>query len=75
MAGAAGAQQRPEHAARLFAAEALREALHAPLEPSSRARYERDVAAVLTTLAAETLAAAWAEGRRMTPEQALARHP
>src|SRR5207245_4773445 len=40
--------------------------------PVDRAAYERDVARVRTSLGEETFAAAWTQGRSMTPEQALA---
>jgi predicted ATPase/DNA-binding SARP family transcriptional activator len=60
-------------AARLFgAAEALREAALAPFLPAERADCERAVAVVRTTLAEDVFAAAWAEGRAMSPEQAIA---
>jgi predicted ATPase/class 3 adenylate cyclase len=73
LAGAAGARNQPERAARLFgAAEALREALHAPLPPSSRALYDRDVAAARAGLDAEAFAAAWAEGHAKTLDEIIA---
>ncbi len=51
-----------EQAARLWgAAEALREALAAPLPPNNRPRYERDVAAARNQLDEIAFAAAWAE--------------
>src|SRR5216683_2022066 len=60
-------------AARLWgAAEALREAIGAPIPPVYRAAYERAVAATRVSLGENTFAATWAEGRTMTPEQALA---
>ena len=62
----------PARAARLFgAAEALRQIMGAPLPPSDRAEYERNVAAVRAQLGEEMFAAAWAEGRAMTMEQAV----
>ncbi|MFQ5796796.1 MAG: BTAD domain-containing putative transcriptional regulator, partial [Candidatus Bipolaricaulia bacterium] len=74
LAGVAGANGQPERAARLFgAAEALREAIGFPLPPSYRADYyDRNVAAVRTKLGEEAFAMAWAEGRAMTLEQAIA---
>lgn len=60
-------------AARLWgAAGALREALGTPLPPVARADYERAVAAARTTSGERAFAVAWAQGRSMTPEQALA---
>lgn len=60
-------------AAHIFgAAEALREILSAPMLLFQRQFTERGVAALRTQLDAATLAAAWAEGRAMTLEQAVA---
>ena len=60
-------------AARLFgAAEALRETLGAPLFPSHLNHYQQGVAAARAQLDDKTFAAAWAEGRAMTLEQAIA---
>ena len=42
------------------------------LSPVRRSRYERTVAAVRASLARQAFAAAWAEGRAMTLEQAIA---
>ena len=50
-------------------AEALREALGTPLPPVDRAAHERSVAATRARLGEQSFAAAWAEGRTMTPEQ------
>ncbi len=59
-------------AARLCgAAEALREAVGAPIRPFMRSDYERMVAATRTQLGKEAFATAWAEGRTMTLEQVL----
>lgn len=66
-------QGKPERAARLFgAAEALREAIGNPLLRIECADHDRDVAAVREGLELETFAAAWAQGRAMTLEQAIA---
>jgi hypothetical protein len=54
------------------AAEALRDALEAPIPPVYRADYERSVAAARTHLGEQAFAAAWAQGRGMTLEQVLA---
>jgi len=60
-------------AARLWGcAEALRETMGTPIWPIERARYERTVAAARASLGEKAFAPAWAEGRGMTPEQALA---
>ncbi len=59
-------------AARLWgAAEALREAIGAPIPPVERPAYESSVAAARAQLGEKPFAAAWDEGRLMTPEQAL----
>jgi predicted ATPase/DNA-binding CsgD family transcriptional regulator len=72
--GAVGVVQgQPAWAARLWGvAEALRQHIGAPLPPVYRAEYERSVAATRAQLGEQAFAAAWAEGRAMTPEQALA---
>ncbi len=60
-------------AARIFGAtEVLRETLSAPVLPSEQHFYERGVAALHAQLDEAALAAAWAEGRAMTLEQAVA---
>jgi hypothetical protein len=59
-------------AAKLWgAAEAVREAIGAPIPPLERATYACAVTAVRTQLGEETFAAAWGEGRSMTSEQVL----
>jgi tetratricopeptide (TPR) repeat protein len=74
LAGVATRQGDPERATRLFgAAEALGEAASVtPSFPPTQALYERDVARVRAQLDAETFDAAWAEGRAMTPQEAVA---
>ena len=58
--------------ARLWgAAEALREAVTAPLPPVERASYERSVAAARAQLGARVFAKALTQGRAMTAEAAL----
>jgi hypothetical protein len=52
-------------------AEALREAIGAPLQPIERADYEQAVATVRDHLGEKAFASAWAEGRAMTAEQVL----
>jgi ATP/maltotriose-dependent transcriptional regulator MalT len=54
------------------AAEALREAMDVPRLPVDRVGYEQAVAAARAQLGEDAFAAAWSEGRTMTPEQALA---
>ncbi len=54
------------------AAEALRETLGAPLPPVERDTYEERVAAARRSIGKRIFSAYWAQGRTMTPEQALA---
>jgi hypothetical protein len=64
---------QPERAACLLgASEAIRVASRTPLPPYPVSGYERDVTAVRDALSSETFTAAWAEGRAMTIEQAIA---
>ncbi len=73
LAGVVAVQGEPAWAARLYgAAEALRVDNGIPIQPVYRAEYERSVSATRTQLGEQAFAAAWAEGRTMTPEQALA---
>ena len=73
MASVVAGQGEPAWAARLWGtAEALREAIGAPLQPIERADYEHAVAAVRDHLGEEAFISAWAEGRAMTAEQVLA---
>jgi hypothetical protein len=73
LAGVAAAQVRPGRTARLCgAAEALREAIGTPIWPVDRPTYERDVATMRAQLDEATFVAAWAEGRAMPLEQAIA---
>jgi len=65
-----GAADKP---LRLFgAAEALREVADTPLPPYRRVDYDRDLAAARAQLDEAACAAAWAEGRAMSIEQAVA---
>ena len=60
-------------AARLWgSAAALREVIGVPIYPVYRDDYERAVAQAHAALGESAFRAAWAEGRLMTPEQALA---
>jgi predicted ATPase/class 3 adenylate cyclase/DNA-binding CsgD family transcriptional regulator len=73
LASVVASQGEPAWAARLWGvAEALREAIGAPLPPVYRADYDQSVAAARAQLGEQTFAATWMEGRTMTPEQALA---
>jgi tetratricopeptide (TPR) repeat protein len=73
LAGLAAADDQAERAARLFgAAEALREAIGASWSPISPVDHERGVAAVRAALDEATFAAAWAQGRAMSLNQATA---
>jgi hypothetical protein len=74
LAGVATAQGRPERAAQLFGAvEALSEKVGVEVSWSAwRTLNERDLATTRGKLGEETFEAAWAEGRAMTFEQAVA---
>ena len=73
LASVVAAQDELAWAARLWgAAAALRKTIGAPLPPVYRPDYEQSVAAARTQLGEQTFASAWAEGRAMTPDQALA---
>jgi len=73
LAGVLLAQGEATWAVRLWGgAAALREAIGAPLPPVERAGYEQAVTAARSLLGEQAFAAAWAEGRAMGPEQALA---
>jgi predicted ATPase/DNA-binding CsgD family transcriptional regulator len=66
------AQQKLAWATQLWgAAEALRDAIGVPIPPVELASYERSVSAARVHLGERAFAAAWAQGRSMTPEQAL----
>jgi len=54
------------------AAEAIRDATGVPIPLTQRADYERSVSAARVHLGERAFAASWAQGRSMTPEQALA---
>jgi predicted ATPase/DNA-binding SARP family transcriptional activator/DNA-binding CsgD family transcriptional regulator len=74
LAGVAGEQVRPDRAARLWgAAEALREAIGMDLSPFDRAhsRYEERLANARSLMDEESWGAAWAQGRAMSPEEAI----
>ncbi len=73
LAGAVGLEeQEPIRAAELFgAAEALREVMGAPIPPSSRSRYDHNLAIARAQLDAEAWEAAWERGRSMTMEETI----
>ncbi len=56
------------------AAEALCEAMGTPIPPVYQLDHERAVAKARTQVGNEAFASAWAEGRGMTSEQAMAAH-
>jgi tetratricopeptide (TPR) repeat protein len=69
----AGVKGQRERAARLLgAAEALREAIGAPMYLPERPDYEQIVTELRSALGDEAFAVAWEEGRAMTLEQAIA---
>jgi predicted ATPase len=69
----AAARGRSERAARLFGAAArLREAIDEPVPPADRPDYDRVVSAARTQLDEATFAAAWAAGRALSLDQAIA---
>jgi predicted ATPase/DNA-binding CsgD family transcriptional regulator len=69
----AAATGRPEQAVRLFgAAEAMREVQGAVLPPAERPRLERAIASARTHLPAAAFAAAWAAGRALSTDHAIA---
>jgi hypothetical protein len=55
----------------LGAADQLRETISRPLQPHERLDYERSVQAARDALGGAGFAAAWAEGRALSPEQAV----
>jgi predicted ATPase/DNA-binding NarL/FixJ family response regulator len=59
-------------AARLFAAGEVRYDVNREMSPDERDDYERTIDSVRSRLGEQVFAAAWAEGRAMTPAQALA---
>jgi DNA-binding NarL/FixJ family response regulator len=66
-------QGEPRQAARFWgAAEALREAIGAPMYPVYRASYTQAITRIRAKLGEQAFRTAWTRGRGMTPEQALA---
>ncbi len=73
LAAVACARREPSRAARLFAAaDALREAIGAPLPPVDHSRRAWQLAAVRAQLDSALFTAAWAEGHAMALERILA---
>ncbi|MGH8104027.1 MAG: tetratricopeptide repeat protein [bacterium] len=67
------ADSNARHAARLYgAAERLREEIGSPIVPNDRPSYERDVLCVRNTLDPQSFSVAWAFGRAMSLDEALA---
>jgi ATP/maltotriose-dependent transcriptional regulator MalT len=67
------AQHQLAWAAQLWgASEAIRDATGIPIPLVERADYERSVSSARVHLGERAFAASWAQGRSMTPEQALA---
>jgi hypothetical protein len=73
MAGVAAAGGRPERSARLFgAAQALFDAMGQVVELVDRIEYDRNREIARAQLGGEAFAAAWAAGRALSLEQAIA---
>ncbi len=72
LADVVAVQGTPAWAAQLWgAAEALREAMGAPIPPVYRAAYERTVEGIRAQLDEATFSEAWKEGRVMPLEQVI----
>jgi predicted ATPase/transcriptional regulator with XRE-family HTH domain len=70
---AAALDEAPEHAARLWgAAEQLRQSIGCREAPAARTSFECALAVVRTQLSDEAFVAAWAQGRALPLEQAIA---
>jgi non-specific serine/threonine protein kinase len=73
LAGVAGARKQAERAARLFgAAEALREVMGAPRVSADVPAFTQGVAAARAAWDETAFSTTWAEGRRLSSEQAIA---
>jgi non-specific serine/threonine protein kinase len=71
-AALAAAEGKLRRSARLWgAADALHEALSLPMPPVDHITYDPYIEAVRTALGEEAFAAAWAEGRAMTTDEAI----
>ncbi len=72
LARVAVVQGRPQQAARIFGAgEKFFEEVGLRLEPADRAEFDRNVASALASLGEEAFAAAWAQGKAMTLDEAV----
>ncbi|MDQ3915964.1 MAG: DUF4062 domain-containing protein [Actinomycetota bacterium] len=72
LGGVAAYAGRPDEATRLYgAADKLREDLNAPLPAGEKVAYDRYVGAAREALGDETFAARWAQGRSMSPDEAV----
>ena len=73
LGAAAALNEEPELAARLWgAAEQLRQAIGCRAAPAARATHDRAMALVRSQLGEAAFAAAWAAGRALSAEQAIA---
>jgi hypothetical protein len=73
MAGVVAAQGQGERAVRLLGATAAQfKAIGAAMWPADRIDYHRNEASIRAVLGEEAFAAAWAAGRALTLEQAIA---
>src|SRR5713226_6912347 len=72
LAGVAEAEGQPVRAAHLYGAAETRLNVNVSMNDVERADYTRTVESVRGKLGEKIFTAAWAEGRSMTPEQALA---
>jgi predicted ATPase/DNA-binding CsgD family transcriptional regulator len=72
LAGVAVAEGQPVRAARLLGAAETRIDVQVSMNDAERADYTRTVESVRGKLGEKIFTAVWAEGRSMTPEQALA---
>ena len=73
LARSAAAQSQPGRAARLCgAAEGLSESIGAPLPRFARDPMEAELSRVRQALGDERFAAAWTEGRQMSPDAVVA---
>ncbi len=72
LAATRSGQDQPRDAVCLYAAAAaLRDEIGAPMPPSARVDHDHDIAGIRGALGGQTFAAAWAEGRAMTLDQAI----
>jgi tetratricopeptide (TPR) repeat protein len=73
LARLAASREQAERAVRLFAwADGRRQAIQSPRPPIEQADVDRDIAVILEMIDEEAYAAAYAEGKSMTIEQAIA---